>query len=498
MNRVGNWLKSRTVICVLSILIIGLLLRGYNIVDRYYYAHDGDLYSWVVKDIVIDHHLRLIGQLTSSQGIFIGPLFYYAIIPFYLLTAMDPVGALIFALILSVFTMYSYFYVFKSLFDTVAGLLAVFLQSVLFSRVGYDIWIVPTVTTSLWEIWYFYVIVMLVRGNFTVLPILAVLVALIWHINFSLAPILIAVPVAILLSKKVPKLVQCIKSFLIFIVLSVPLFAFEIRHNFIQVRSFIDSFLIDQGGGRGVEKFWHVLQQATGNIVGLFFYPTRDIFIPNITLLGLVFLFALLLVRKKILDGRILIVLFVWIFSMIGFFTFSSKMISEYYFSNLNVVFLGLVTLGLSALFKNSLIGKVLSLSVLGYFLFFSTNYILTHNEDNLMGYPARKAVASFIAEDAKKRGLPCVALSYITVPGENVGFRYFFYLNKTHVIHPSSDNPAYTIVVPYGLAEKSITAKFGAIGVITPEEKGEKEKIAESCSGDNTNLTDSLFGYTD
>src|SRR3989344_1725053 len=82
-----SFLKKHWVLVV--ILAIGLFLRTYDIVDRYEFAHDGDLFSWIVKDIVVDKHLRLIGQLTTAPGIFIGPLFYYSLIQFFILFSQN-------------------------------------------------------------------------------------------------------------------------------------------------------------------------------------------------------------------------------------------------------------------------------------------------------------------------------------------------------------------------------------------------------------------------
>ena len=70
---------------LILILLIGLFFRTYAVVGRYDFAHDHDLFSWIVKDIVVDNHPRLIGQLTSAPGIFIGAFFYYSLVPFFLL-----------------------------------------------------------------------------------------------------------------------------------------------------------------------------------------------------------------------------------------------------------------------------------------------------------------------------------------------------------------------------------------------------------------------------
>src|SRR5688572_14384526 len=103
---------KKEIIIVSLILIIGMYFRTYRLVEKMEFAHDADLYSWFVKDVVIDKHIRLIGQLTSADGIFIGPLFYYALIPFFLMTGMDPVGGNWLMVILGAATMLSYYFVF--------------------------------------------------------------------------------------------------------------------------------------------------------------------------------------------------------------------------------------------------------------------------------------------------------------------------------------------------------------------------------------------------
>src|SRR3989338_7488154 len=116
---------------LLLILIIALFFRTYAVVERFEYAHDADLFSWIVKDIVVNHHSRLIGQLTSANGIYIGSFFYYLLIPFFWLTNMDPIGAVIPVTIISMFTVFSYYFVFKKLFNPVTGLITAFLYGVL-------------------------------------------------------------------------------------------------------------------------------------------------------------------------------------------------------------------------------------------------------------------------------------------------------------------------------------------------------------------------------
>lgn len=118
-----NWI-------MLLILTIGAFLRAYKPLELFMYGHDEDLAGWIVKDILVNHHLRLIGQQTSSLGIFIGPYFYYLQIPFYLLTKMDPSGVLLLPFLLGIFTIFSFYYVFSKMFGKNGGInIFVYLRS---------------------------------------------------------------------------------------------------------------------------------------------------------------------------------------------------------------------------------------------------------------------------------------------------------------------------------------------------------------------------------
>src|SRR6185312_589015 len=119
--------KRLYLIAASVIILIGMFLRTYQIINRFEFDHDGDLYSWIVKDVVVNHHFRLIGQLTSAPGIYIGPLFYYSLIPFFLMTHMDPVGGIIPITILGLATLISYYLVFSKLFNPKVGLIATFI-----------------------------------------------------------------------------------------------------------------------------------------------------------------------------------------------------------------------------------------------------------------------------------------------------------------------------------------------------------------------------------
>lgn len=486
--------RNQYTILLILIILLSIFFRSYEFVERFEFAHDGDLYSWTVKDIVIDKHLRLIGQETSTQGVFIGPLFYYILIPFFLLTSMDPIGVIGFSVLLGVFTTISFYFVFKKLFNIQTGLIAAFLHAILVPRVLTDRWVVPTVTSSLWEIWFLFALLMTSKGNFGSLPLLGLLVGLIWHINLSLTPLLLTIPVAIYLSKKIPTLKDIIKALVAAFIPLVPLILFEIKHNFQQTKGIFASFFIDQGGTSGFYKLTIVLDQIYRNVVNLFLYPQTQLFVKSIPFFIIIFAVAFLLFRKNGLIKEYKIVL-VWFLSVVIFFSLSSKITSEYYFNNLTTVFLSIGIIGISLIFAKTY--KTLAILILTALLLNSTYHLIIQYRYNPFGLKERNEAAEFIANDSKMKGFPCVSVSYITTPGNDLGFRYVFYLNNLHANQSKSGSPNYTIVIPGNLYNIVSDEHFGVIGVITPKGSYNMKEVEYSCSGQNANLTDPLFGFT-
>lgn len=476
------------------ILLISVFFRTYDIVGRYGYGHDAELFSWMVKDIVVNHHPRLIGQLTSAPGIFIGPLFYYLLVPFFLIFKMDPIGALVPITIIGILTTLSYYFIFSKLFNKTTGLIAAFLQATLLPWVGFDRRIVPSTPTNLWVIWYFYTLIQIARGKFWVLPILSILIGLIWHIHIVLLPTLFAIPFAFIISKKVPKLKEIGLFLVSLLITSLPLIIFETKHNFIQTRSLIENFATSHGGGVGGEKLLSILGMISKNINNLFISPYSFPEILKPIFSFLILALSLLLIKKKVLTKKEVIPLVAMLLGVIGFFTLSSSLVSEYYLYSIEIVFVALISLTFSLLLKNR-IGGIFVFLILGGLFVKNTYHFLTdyiYKKD----YQERKAVVEFITADAKTKGFPCIGISYITTPGENTGFRYFFYLKNQHLVHPSVDVPVYNIVIPDELSLKEITQKYGHIGIIPPAKIPSEETIKKSCQIPNTNLTDPMFGY--
>src|SRR3989344_1593968 len=201
MNKFTDFIRNNK--WFLLILFVGFILRIYNFKELFMYNHDQDLAGWFIKDVVVNKHLRLIGQETSTTGIFIGPLFYYMLIPFYLAFGMEPIGGVFLTIILGIFTVFSFYFVFFGIFNKRVGLIAGLIYSVSFYTVMNDREVVPTMPVILWTVWFLWGINLILKNQQKLGYIfLGILFALTWNLNVSLVLLLPLVPLAQLLSGK--------------------------------------------------------------------------------------------------------------------------------------------------------------------------------------------------------------------------------------------------------------------------------------------------------
>ena len=182
---------------------------------------------------------------------------------------------------------------------------------------------------------------------------------------------------------------------------------------------------------------------------------------------------------------------------MLIFFSVSTKIITEYYFTSVNMVIFAILILLLSYFYKFSQKTKILVIVLLIGLMLKGILGIIFYNSYNNLGYKERKEVAQFIATDAKTKNYPCVAISYVANPGLAFGFRYLFYLENLKVKKPLGGAPIYSIVIPESISQ-DVEKRYGSYGIIVEEPKNSPAEIAKACEGENINLTDSMFGYTE
>jgi 4-amino-4-deoxy-L-arabinose transferase-like glycosyltransferase len=379
-------------------------------------------------------------------------------------------------------------------FSEKEGLIATFIYAVSFYMIFNDREVVPTMPVVLWTVWYFYALHLLLKGKQKLgFLISGILVGLIWHLNVALVLLLPLIPIALWLSKRKIKVGSAYEGFISFAILSVFLISFEVRHGFPQVNGLIALETAHQHDViTGWDKFIRVIHLLSKNIDGLIWGSFEGI--PfEATLLLFIGIFVYFL-YKKIVSKNHFVLISVWLALYVAFFSLYSKILSEYYLNGTVFIWIYIATLGISYLLsKKSL--KIAGIIVLFLFAFLNFDRFFSI-ELPKNGYNYKKAIVSEIKEDAQKRNYPCVAVSYITDPGYQFGYRYLFYLEDLHVNSTRENTPVYTIVFPLNDELFPTDVNFGHLGLIYPDYSVyNMQDVVESCKGENENLTKPMWG---
>lgn len=480
---------------LLVIVTLALIFRAYNFQKSFSFAHDQDLYSWIAKDIVVNHHQRLVGQITSVDGVFIGSFYYYLMAVFYGLFGMNPLSAAIPVTIIGMFNLWSIYWVIKKHYGGKAGTAAAIIYAFSYGIVSFDRWSVPTEPTITWSIWFLEVILEMRKGNLKWLPLYGFLVGFTWQLHIALLPVLPLPIVAYFVGKndflkiwQGKQLKRSLISIAIFLLTLSPFLLFEVKHNFSQVKS----IMIAQGkpavGPTGVNKFIKVVD-ASGRefqqrlLIG---NEIKKVYWYWIVLI----LMSTFLVAKKKVSREEIIMFSLWYFLiMLAQFT-SKRIVSEYYFTNLLPIYLVILSLFLT----NIKLKKGIWLIGAAYFLI--NGYWLITRSDVNESYFYRVETVDYIKKIVEENNYPCISVNYIADPGVGVGFRYLFWYRGVKTVRPGTKGvPAFNIVIPWQISQDEEAAHFGRFGITVPEKVDNVDN--EICT-DPANQLDPLLGYTE
>lgn len=446
----------------------------------------------IVKDIVIDHHFRLIGQQTTIIGVFIGPLFYYLMALSFIIFQMNPLSSTVPITIVALLTILSFYWVFNKFFGNKVGLIGAFLYAVSPGMVFFSRWGVPTQPTTLWSVWYLYVLFSILKGD-VLLIVLSILIGLIWHIHVAFMPLLLILPFFFWLSKKSWNITGISKksiaiSILAFFILMFPFFAFEVRHNFQQIKAVSKATYEEKGGMSGINRLYKTINLGGRSLAGAFFLSNTTVGLDSSLTAILPFLLLgaiLALFSKKSLTKNQTIILIVWTGLVFSGQLFSKIQISEHYFGVLTVVLFLTIALIMSKIKIAVILLVIYLVGVLTWFI---------NKPNDFGGYIYKKQTIEYIKNNSLENGYPCVAINFIedSIDKGN-GFRYLSWFYNLKVITGGNDVSVYNIVTPWIISGSEINAKFGIFGVILP---GKKKIDPNICSDPNRQLLP-LLGFT-
>jgi len=235
--------------------VIGFLLlfavfcyfRFYNLNKRIIFDWDQEHYAYEIKNIVKNNKFTLIGpRANNDRGFFLAPYFTYIFLPFYLLTNLHPSGSIIFIVFYNCFFFFVSFFIIKKLFGSTQAFLFLGLWACNGLLVGYDIipWWPILIPLGVVITWYW---LDKIKGENITIDWLFLGITLGFFINMHFQFIFIVFfsliyLVVSQLQKKILSLKRIIFLFLGFLIMFTPLFLFDLRHNFLNIKLFFNFF----------------------------------------------------------------------------------------------------------------------------------------------------------------------------------------------------------------------------------------------------------------
>lgn len=162
MPSIISFIKSnKERILLIIILLLGAYLRLYKISQYMTFLGDEGRDVLIVKRMIVDHKFTLLGPTASVGGFFLGPIYYYFMLPFLWAWQLDPTGPAVMVALFGIATIYLVYRLGREMFGQYAAFVASSLYAlsplvIAYSRSSWNPNIVPFFSTllvySLWNL----------------------------------------------------------------------------------------------------------------------------------------------------------------------------------------------------------------------------------------------------------------------------------------------------------------------------------------------------------
>lgn len=317
------------------ILILGFAayLRLYKISGYMTFLGDEGRDVLVVMHMIVNHKFTLLGPTASVGGFFLGPIYYYFMLPFLWAWKLNPVGPAIMVALFGIATVYLVFKVGKEFVSPLAGLIAASLYAlsplvIAYSRSSWNPNLVPFF--SLLLMYLVYKQKYLAAG---------VILGIGLQLHYLFLFMFVVVGLWIIVTKAWKNIVFV---FLGFLIGYSPFLAFEVRHGFPNTQSVIRFLLA--GKDTGVAPgFFTTIDDVVFRLFGRLLYRLPDGALWKIipawqlslwfagirTTIYISFVFLVLLTTRRNRPAQLLLI---WFSTVILLFGLYQKAIYDYYF----------------------------------------------------------------------------------------------------------------------------------------------------------------------
>lgn len=379
MTTISRYVKNHKLefVVLISIVILASWLRLWKIADHMTFLGDEGRDALVLFNIFQNGKFTLLGPAASVGGFFLGPAYYYLIIPGFLISGMSPVGMAAEVAILGVFSVLIIYLLIRNRLGVMPALFAALTYAVsptivTFSRSSWNPNIMPFLSLCIFS----FLLLAKEKNNKIFYLFTGAFFGL--AIQSHYLGLILTLPIIILTTIfSFSKVKNILMSYLLlvfgFFTTFLPFILFELRHGFTNTRTIFE-FVTRPSGVVGIRKFQY--EDNVLSAIGRLFSEAYSILNSDIALLvgiTIITLSILAIIKLKTTKARNLyLATLVWCITGILGIAFYNGQLYNYYFAFLFPVPFLLSALAVSV-FKGtklfSLIGLVLILLIISYLI---------------------------------------------------------------------------------------------------------------------------------
>lgn len=327
-------IKKAKLFIIILIFILFISLRFYQLEKRISFDWDQEQFSYQVKKILVNNKLTLLGpRVNNDQGFFLGPYFTYLLVPFYLLSNLHPYALIYFVAVYNFLFFFISFFIIRKIFDGKTAFFFCAFWAINPYLIGFDTIPWNPIFIPFGLLMVFYQLHQVYRiGKIRDYFILGLIIGFFnnMHIQFFFIFLfsLIFLIIKNIFQKKL-LLKKTIFVFLGYLFTFIPLLIFDLRHNFLNIKTFYNLFFSKNSFiSKDRNIWWQVFNYFLDPII-----PQKNNFYLTKIIYFIFLLLIIYLVKKtKNFEKKLFAsLLFLWLIFPLFFFLYGQRP-SEYYF----------------------------------------------------------------------------------------------------------------------------------------------------------------------
>lgn len=291
---------------LLIIVTLSLLLRIHSFSGgNFYFLLDQARDMTLVKEIVENKDVTLIGARSGIGGIFHGPLWLYLLVPTFVLSGGNPFFTLVpIFIFLTLILVLSGFFIGWKLYGAKSGLLIALFLGISFSFIESMANFSNAHVMPLIFLFFLYTLIRYLRGSEKALIGSAFLIGIGIHFEAAFAIFLIPITfLSVLWRRKILHFKTLLMSTAVFLIAVMNYVLFELKNGFIMTRAALNLILGHSGPMEGYEQYSDVLFRVSDRVnvfMNSFFTPLfTQTQLNKLLLLGIIISAAIYVLFKK-------------------------------------------------------------------------------------------------------------------------------------------------------------------------------------------------------